>query len=213
MMLDLQDRGCHNINFVSPSHVSVQIIEAVEQAKAKGLSIPLIYNSNGYDSVETLRMLEGVIDIYMPDCKYSSNEISQRLSDCPDYWDKVRPALEEMHRQVGLLAVDKKGVAKRGLLIRHLVLPDDLSGSFAVLRFVAETISQKTQISVMAQYHPCYKAASVPEISRPISRKEYDQVLAWVNELGLENVFRQELTSANQYLPDFNNDDPFEESR
>jgi putative pyruvate formate lyase activating enzyme len=159
MMLSLQVKGCHNINLVSPTHVVPYILEALALAAAKGLRLPLVYNTGGYDSLETLKLLDGVIDIYMPDMKYSDGQTAQELSDIRDYPEVNQAAVKEMHRQVGDLLTDESGVATRGLLVRHLVLPDGLAGTEGVVKFLAEEISPNTYLNVMAQYHPCYHAA------------------------------------------------------
>lgn len=164
-MLRLQDSGCVNVNFVTPSHVSATIAEAIELARSKGLTVPTVYNSGGYDSVETLKLLEGFIDIYMPDMKYADAEVAEELSAAPDYPSINFAAVKEMHRQVGDLKT-KQGVATCGLLVRHLVLPNNLADSFEIVDFLAEQVSPSTTINVMAQYRPCYKAAAHPKINR-----------------------------------------------
>ncbi|MHC4728697.1 MAG: radical SAM protein, partial [Planctomycetota bacterium] len=164
-MLGLQDYGCSNINFVTPTHVGAAIAAAIEIARDAGLKLPTVYNMGGYDSVETLKLLEGFVDIYMPDMKYSDSKIAEELSEAPDYPEVNFPAVKEMHRQVGDLKV-KDGLAMRGLLVRHLVLPENLAGSFEIIDFLAEQISSKTTINVMDQYRPCYKASSHPKINR-----------------------------------------------
>ncbi|MBS3821217.1 MAG: radical SAM protein, partial [Phycisphaerae bacterium] len=153
------------VNFVTPSHVSATIAEAIELARSKGLTVPTVYNSGGYDSVETLKLLEGFIDIYMPDMKYADAEVAEELSAAPDYPSINFAAVKEMHRQVGDLKT-KQGVATCGLLVRHLVLPNNLAGSFEIVDFLAEQVSPSTTINVMAQYRPCYKAAAHPKINR-----------------------------------------------
>jgi putative pyruvate formate lyase activating enzyme len=165
MMLDLQANGCSNINFVTPTHVVAAIAAAIELAREKGLQLPIVYNSGGYDSVETLQLLDGLIDIYMPDMKYSDQAVAAELSDAGDYPQINRAAVKEMHRQVGDLHV-VDGLASRGLLIRHLVLPDNLAGSFEIIDFLSDEISQKTAINVMDQYRPCYKAYEHTKINR-----------------------------------------------
>ena len=187
MMLSLQEQGCHNINFVSPSHQVPQILAALVVASAQGLRVPLVYNSGGYDSAETLALLDGIFDIYMPDCKYADNETAQKLSGVPDYWDRNREAVREMHRQVGDLKVDERGIAYRGLLVRHLVLPNDLSGTRQVMEFLA-SLSKDTYVNVMAQYRPCYEAASVPEVNRRITRQEYEGAVQIAREAGLRRL-------------------------
>jgi len=190
MMLSLQKRGCHNINLVSPTHVVPQILEALELAIARGLSIPLVYNSGGYDSVETLRLLEGIIDIYMPDMKYSDDEIAQQYSGIENYPSVNRAAIKEMHRQVGDLQIDEQGIATRGLLVRHLVLPHGLAGTYKVVRFLAEEISLNTYLNVMAQYHPCHKASQFPLLSRPVTREEFTKAVNLARQQGLERLDR-----------------------
>jgi putative pyruvate formate lyase activating enzyme len=192
MMTKLQKLGAHNINFVTPTHFVPQIVEALEVAVGEGLKIPLVYNSGGYDSVETLQLLDGIVDIYMPDAKYSSPETARRYSKADDYFEVNKKALLEMHRQVGDLKMDKEGIANRGLLIRHLVMPEDVVGSRKVLEFIAKNISQNTYMSIMAQYHPAHLAFEFPELSRRISKREYDAVLKMADELGLERGWRQD---------------------
>ena len=177
MMLSLQDCGCHNINFVTPTHVVPQILEALVLAGDGGLSLPLVYNSGGYDSVETLRLLEGIFDIYMPDAKYGSDEASLKYSQAPGYTAIMKSALREMHRQVGDLALDGDGLAVCGLLVRHLVLPEGIAGTAEVVRFLSEEISKNTYLNVMAQYRPQYNACRLPELCRPITGREYAHAL------------------------------------
>ena len=175
MMLDLQANGCSNINFVTPSHVAAVVAAAIESAREQGLNLPIVYNSGGYDSVETLKLLDGFIDIYMPDMKYSDDAVAAELSDTGDYPKINRAAVKEMHRQVGDLHV-VDGLADRGLLIRHLVLPDNLAGSFEIIDFLADEISKKTAINVMDQYHPCYKANEHNKINRRPTREDIETV-------------------------------------
>jgi len=183
-MLDLQHYGCHNINFVTPTHVIPAIVAAIELARKQGLSIPTVYNTGGYDSVETLKLLDGYMDIYMPDMKYSDSEVAKELSSAPDYPEVNVAAVKEMHRQVGDLQTEK-GLATRGLLIRHLVLPENLAGSFEIIDFLAEKISPKTTINVMDQYRPCYKASSYPKINRRPTLQEIESVRQYAIEKGL----------------------------
>lgn len=164
-MLRLQARACSNINLVTPTHVVAPIIAAIESARKKGLSLPIVYNTGGYDSVETLKLLEGFVDIYMPDMKYSDAEAASRLSNAPDYPEINRAAVKEMHRQVGDLKIENS-LATRGLLVRHLVLPNNLAGSSKTIDFLADEISANTVINVMAQYRPCYHASQWPEVNR-----------------------------------------------
>jgi putative pyruvate formate lyase activating enzyme len=183
-MLGLQDYGCSNINFVSPTHVAAAIAAAIELARDSGLKLPTVYNTGGYDSVETLRLLEGFIDIYMPDMKYTDSKVSEELSAAPDYPEVNFAALKEMHRQVGDLQVED-GLGTRGLLVRHLVLPENLAGSFEVIDFLAEQISAETTINIMDQYRPCYKASSHPKINRRPTYEEIESVRQYAIEKGL----------------------------
>ena len=183
-MLDLQNNGCENINFVTPTHVVAAIAAAIELARQKGLTIPTVYNTGGYDSVETLKMLEGFVDIYMPDMKYCDSEVAEELSAAPDYPEVNFAAVKEMHRQVGDLKTEK-GLATRGLLIRHLILPGDLAGSFKIIDFLFEKISRKTTINVMAQYRPNYEALSHPHINRRPSLEEIASARRYAMTKGL----------------------------
>lgn len=185
MMLHLQAQGCHNINFVSPTHVVPQILAALALAAEKGLHIPLVYNTGGYDHLETLALLDGVIDIYMPDMKYSDKATARRLSKIKNYPQVNRLAVKEMHRQVGDLVLDEDGTAQRGLLVRHLVLPHGLAGTAQVVEFLAKEISANTYLNIMDQYRPCYKAAQFPEISRPPTQAEIAETVSLVREAGL----------------------------
>ena len=184
IMLALQAAGAHNINFVTPSHVITQIIEALEIAAPKGLALPLVYNCGGYEKAELLKEIEGVFDIYMPDIKYSDNAVAERLSGAPDYWDTVTQAVKEMHRQVGDLIVED-GVAKQGLLVRHLVLPDRLAGSFKILDFLKQEISSDTYLNIMEQYRPCYNAYQHQQLTRRITPIEYTEVADYASQIGL----------------------------
>ena len=188
MMLSLQQRGCHNINLVSPTHVVPQILEALQVAAGLGLSIPLVYNSGGYDSVETLKLLDGIVDIYMPDMKYSDDRNARRFSGVKDYPSMNQAAVKEMHRQVGDLELDQRGVAKRGLLVRHLVLPNGIAGTEGVVRFLAEEISVNTYLNVMAQYYPSHRAFKIPALARPPTRQEFAQAVNLAREYRLERL-------------------------
>ena len=188
IMLALQKRGCHNINLVSPSHVVAQIVSAIFIAAQHGLHIPLVYNTGGYDSLEALQLLDGIIDIYMPDMKYGTSTASRRLSGVSDYPDINRAAVREMHRQVGDLVLDIHGLAVRGLLVRHLVLPGDLAASNEVLDFVAKDISPLTYVNLMDQYYPSYQAENFAPLDRSILRGEYRRVLDMADRHGLRHV-------------------------
>ena len=188
IMLNLQENGCHNINFVSPTHVVPQILEALEIAIKAGLSVPLVYNSGGYDSLETLKILDGIIDIYMPDMKYLDEKKAQQLSGIENYTNVNRAAVKEMHRQVGDLQLDEMGVAVKGLLVRHLVLPLGLAGTEGICKFLSEEISVNTYLNVMAQYRPCYKAFDVPELSNSLTMGEYQEAVSIAEDCGLNNL-------------------------
>jgi len=185
IMLSLQARACHNINLVSPTHVVPQILEALEIAVQSGLHVPLVYNSGGYDSVETLRLLDGIVDIYMPDMKYDDERTAKELSGVENYASINRAAVREMHRQVGDLQIDRYGVAQRGLLVRHLVLPNGLAGTRGIVDFLSKEISRNTYLNIMAQYRPCYRASEVPGLARPISAEEYQEALWLAKQAGL----------------------------
>ena len=187
LMLDLQSQQCSNINLVTPTHLAAAIAEAILTAKNKGLGLPVVYNTGGYDSVNTLKLLEGLVDIYMPDMKYSDAEVAKRFSDAYDYPEINKAAVKEMHRQVGDLKVTN-GTAERGLLVRHLVLPDNLAGSFEIIDFLAETISQHTVINVMNQYRPCYKSRQFPEINRRVDTQEIERVIQYAVEKALNVI-------------------------
>ena len=185
IMLSLQAQGCHNINLVSPTHVVPYILEALEVAVDAGLYLPLVYNSGGYDSVETLGLLDGIVDIYMPDMKYSDGKIAEQLSGIQDYPSVNRAAIKEMHRQVGDLNMDEQGIAQRGLLVRHLVLPNRLAGTQEVVRFLAREVSTNTYLNIMAQYHPCYKAFDIPSLAHPLQRQEFTEAIDLARQQGL----------------------------
>ena len=190
IMLELQTEGCHNINLVSPSHVVAQVIAAVGDAARRGLRLPLVYNTGGYDSPEALALLDRIVDIYMPDMKCGSSEIARKYSKVRNYVEVNRAAVKEMHRQVGDLVLDKRGVAKRGLLVRHLVLPGNLAGTDEVLGFLARVVSLNTYLNLMDQYHPCYRAEEYPEIARPATAAEYGAAMRSAEHHGLERLDR-----------------------
>ena len=195
MMLSLQSSGCHNVNLVSPTHVVPYILEALELAVSRGLHLPIVYNSGGYDSVETLKLLDGVVDIYMPDMKYSDEKTAERFSGVKNYPEVNRAAVKEMQRQVGGLQIDGQGVAQRGLLVRHLVLPNGLAGTEAVVRFLAQEVSTNTYLNVMAQYHPCYQAFDIPQLARPVSREEFNEAVDLARQQGLHRLGKQQIAS------------------
>jgi len=187
IMLTLQQRACHNINLVSPTHMIYAIIRALLLAIPRGLKIPLVYNSGGYDSVVTLKKLDGIIDIYMPDMKYMDPEISLELSGAPDYPVRAMEALREMHRQVGDLEINSRGIAERGLLVRHLVLPNNIAATDRVISFIA-SLSQETYINIMDQYRPEFRAGENFDLKRRITLDEYDQAIKWARSCGLRRI-------------------------
>ena len=188
MMLQLQDTGCHNINLVSPSHVVPQILAGLLIAAEAGLRLPLVYNTGGYDSMKSLQLLDGIVDIYMPDMKYADEAVAQRYSKVRHYPQVNQAAVKEMHRQVGDLVLAERGVAQRGLLVRHLVLPESLAGTAEVVRFLAEEISQNTYLNIMDQYRPCYKGGSLPPLNRGTSRQEYMEAVKLAHRAGLHRL-------------------------
>ncbi|MCL2484513.1 MAG: radical SAM protein [Endomicrobia bacterium] len=193
IMLRLQDKGVHNINFVTSTHYSAQIAKAVYLARQKGLEIPVLSNTSGYESVETLKLLEGLIDMYLPDIKYFDNNLAFKYSGINNYVEINREALKEMKRQTGDLEIDDNGIAVKGLLIRHMVLPGSIENTKNALKFIAEELSKETFISLMAQYHTAYKSDNFPELSKSLTQDEYDQALYYLEEFGLENGWQQEL--------------------
>jgi putative pyruvate formate lyase activating enzyme len=207
-MLRLQSAGAHNINFVSPSHMIFQMADAIVAAKAKGLAIPIVYNTNGYDSVDALRQIRGLVDIYLPDIKYMDNALGKRYSAVLDYAEIIPGVLIEMLDQVGHLQMDEDGIAMRGLLVRHLVLPGQLDNTRACLRLLAD-LSPDIFVSIMSQYSPQHKAAKYLEINRTLTQAEYDEITEYALDLGLENAFVQEIESQAACLPDFEQAKPF----
>ncbi len=187
LMLELQGLGCHNINLVTPTHQVPMILQALVEASREGLRLPIVYNTGGYESIETLRLLEGIVDIYMPDFKYWDPQVAKELSKAEDYPQVAREALKEMHRQVGDLVI-KEGVAVRGLLVRHLVLPGGLAGTPEVMRFIAQELSPNTYVNVMAQYYPCYKAFEHPPLDRRLSPQEYKDAVEAALRAGLKRL-------------------------
>lgn len=189
-MLELQRMGCHNINLVSPTHCVPQIMEALLHAFEEGLKVPIVYNTGGYDSVDTLKLLEGIIDIYMPDIKYGDDERGMRYSSAPNYFSLAKSAVREMHRQVGDLKTDDRGIAVKGLLVRHLVLPNNLAGTEKVMEFLATEISTETFVNIMDQYRPLHKAFRYPELSRSITRMEFKRAIEIAQNYGIHRICR-----------------------
>lgn len=192
VMLHLQGEGCHNINFVTPGHVVPQILDALPYAIEGGLNVPLVYNTGGYDAVASLRLLEGIFDIYMPDFKFWDPEMARKYLKAPDYPEKAREAMKEMHRQVGDLILDENGIALRGVLLRHLVMPGGVAGTGDIMRFVARDISRNTYVNIMDQYRPCGSAGKYPPLERSITHDEYEEALRTAREEGITRLDSRE---------------------
>lgn len=203
MMLDLQRQGAHNINLVTPTHFTPQIREALVLARDRGLKIPVVWNSNAYEKVETLKTLEGRVDIYLPDFRYFDEAAAVAYSAAPEYPEVAKSAILEMHRQVGRLTVDDNGLATRGLLIRVLVLPGNLGRADLILEWIAQELGSDTWVSLMGQYYPAGRASQFPELARPVGRAEYDALADRLEDLGLSNGFVQEVGSSAAYTPNF----------
>jgi len=213
-MLYLQDElHCHNINLVTPSHFVPQIVKAVREAAPKGLRLPLVYNTSSYDSLKTLRELDGIISIYLADIRYASNELGRKYSRSRNYADNARAAIIEMQRQVGDLIVDDEGIAQKGLIVRHLILPNGIAGSEESLNWLVKEVSPHVAVSVMSQYYPANRAYKYRELNRKINPEEYAAVASLVEKLGIENGWMQGMESAESYRPDFTDEEPFTEGR
>jgi len=209
-MLHLQEMGCHNINLVSPSHFVPQLVRAVLEAVPLGLRLPLVYNTSSYDDIQSLQELDGIISIYLADLRYASDKWAKKFSQAPGYVTHARQAIAEMYRQVGELVLDDCGVARQGLIVRHLVLPNGLAGSRESLTWLAKEVSPRVTVSIMSQYFPVHRAVRIPLLARTISAAEYDEVVRLVAELGLENGWVQSMGAEKDYLPDFKGRaDPF----
>jgi putative pyruvate formate lyase activating enzyme len=203
-MLYLQDGlGCHNINFVSPSHFIPKLLRAVAEAVPMGLRVPLVYNSSGYDSIASLKELDGVMSVYLPDLRYASDRWAKKFSHAQHYVAQARRAIKEMYRQVGDLVVDESGLAKKGLIVRHLILPNGLAGSEESLAWLVRELSPTVTVSIMSQYIPMHRAYRVPLLSRKITIEENETVLKLIADLGIENGWVQEMGAAEEYVPDF----------
>jgi len=189
IMVSLQERGCHNINLVTPTHYVPQIIESLPFAIEKGLKLPIVYNCGGYENVEVIRLLDGIIDIYMPDIKFFDSKVAKLLCNAPDYPDVVKSSVKEMYRQVGDLKINRDGIAIRGLLIRHLVMPNGLAGTKEVTEFIISELSKDSYVNIMDQYRPCYKAFEIPQINRRITYEEYLNAIKIARESGLYRGF------------------------
>lgn len=206
IMIELQEKGCHNIGLVSPTHFSSTILKSIYLAAEQGLNLPIIYNTNGYDSVEMLKLYDGVIDIYLPDIKYGNNEYAKKYSHVDKYFEFAKKAVIEMFNQVGDELIFKDGVLVRGLIIRHLVLPNDLSETEEVFKFISEELSSNVHISLMSQYYPVHKAYKDILINRTLRHSEYERALELLDKYGLHNGWIQETESPSNYLPYFNQD-------
>lgn len=189
IMLSLQNKGCHNINMVSPTHYVPQIIEAVKLAVDNGLEVPIVYNTGGYDNVDTLKLLDGIIDIYMPDIKFGDNDNAKKYTKCAGYFDVVKAAVKEMHRQVGDLKTDDRKIACKGLLVRHLVMPNNLAGTERVMEFIVKDISENTMVNLMEQYYPAHKSDAFDELSRRISREEFIKAVQYARIAGVKRLY------------------------
>ena len=202
IMIKQQERNVQNINLVTPTSYALHIIEAIKIARKKGLKIPIVYNTNGYESVETLKLLEGYIDIYLPDLKYYYDDLAKKYSKVDNYFEIATKAIQEMYRQVGVPVLNENGVMKKGLMIRHLILPNEVQNSKKVLKWIKENIDSKVYVSIMAQYFPTYNAKEIPEIARKITKEEYEKVENYLYELDLENGYIQELGEhEEEYVP------------
>lgn len=210
IFLELQDKKANNINLVTPTHYVPQIIMAIDKARAQGLQLPFVYNTSSYENVETLKMLEGYIDVYLPDLKYHDAKLSEKYSNAPDYFEKATKAIEEMFRQVGPPEFYEKsgtteaGVMKKGVIVRHLLLPGHIEDSKEVVKYLYETYHDDIYISIMNQYTPLPQVAEIPELNRKVTEKEYDEVVDYALDLGVENGFIQEDGTAEEsFIPEF----------
>ena len=202
IMIEQQEKGVENINLVTPTSYALHIIEAIKIAKNKGLHIPIVYNTNGYESIETLQLLDGYIDIYLPDLKYYYNELGQELSNVKNYFEIATKAIKEMYRQVGSPQLNENGIMKKGLMIRHLVLPNNIENSKKVLKWIKENIDNNVYVSIMAQYFPTYKAKNIDNLNRKLTKKEYEEIENYLFDLDLENGYIQELGEhEEEYVP------------
>ena len=202
VMIKQQERNVQNINLVTPTSYALHIVEAIKIARKKGLEIPIVYNTNGYESVETLKLLEGYVDIYLPDLKYYYDDLAKKYSKVDNYFEIATKAIQEMYRQVGTPVLDENGVMKKGLMIRHLILPNEVQNSKKVLKWIKENIDSNVYVSIMAQYFPTYKAKEIPDICRNITKEEYDKVENYLYDLDLENGYIQELGEhEEEYVP------------
>lgn len=202
IMIKQQEKGVENINLVTPTSYAWHIIEAIKKARDKGLKIPIVYNTNGYENVETLKLLEGYIDIYLPDLKYYYNELGKKYSKVDNYFQIATSAIKEMYRQVGTPKLNENGIMQKGLMIRHLILPNQIENSKKVLKWIKENMDNNIYVSIMAQYFPTYKAKELDELNRKLTKEEYEEVENYLYELDLENGYIQELGEhEEEYVP------------
>ena len=205
-MLEQQAKGAHNINLVTPVMHVYHIIEAIKIAKSKGLKIPIIYNSNGYENVETIKLLDGYIDVYLPDFKYYNDELGRKYSNVNNYFEVTSKAIQEMYKQVGAPKLDENGIIQKGVIIRHLILPNEIENSKNVLKWIINNIGKEVYVSIMAQYFPTYKAKEIKGLDRKINKAEYEEIENYVYELGIENGYMQDLGEhEEEYVPNFKN--------
>ena len=202
IMIEQQEKGVENINLVTPTSYTLHIIEAIKQARNKGLKIPIVYNTNGYENVETLKLLEGYVDIYLPDLKYYYDELGKKYSKVDNYFEIATSAIKEMYRQVGIPQLNEKGIMQKGLMIRHLILPNQIENSKNVLKWIKENMDNNIYVSIMAQYFPTYKARELDELNRKLTKEEYEEIENYLYELDLENGYIQELGEhEEEYVP------------
>lgn len=205
IFIELQNKNVENINLVTPTSYALHIIEAIKIAKRNGLKIPIIYNTNAYENVDTLKLLEGYIDVYLPDLKYYDNELGKKYSKIDNYFDIATKAIKEMYRQVGTTKINESGIIQRGVMIRHLVLPNNIENSRNILKWIKENIDEKVYINIMAQYFPTYKAKEDEVLNRKLTKREYEEIENYVYELGIENGYMQELGEhEEEYVPKWN---------
>ena len=205
IMIKEQEKGVENINLVTPTSYIIQIAESIKIAKGKGLKIPIVYNTNSYENIESLKLLDGLVDIYLPDLKYYYNKLGKRYSNVENYFEIATNAILEMYRQVGNVQIDSNGILQKGVVIRHLVLPNHIENSKKVLKWIKENLDNKVFVSIMAQYFPTYKAKDIEKINRKLTKKEYQEIMEYVDSIGLDNGYVQELGEhEEEYVPKWN---------
>ena len=205
IMIKEQEKGVENINLVTPTSYIIQIAESIKIAKGKGLKIPIVYNTNSYENIESLKLLDGLVDVYLPDLKYYYNKLGKRYSNVENYFEIATNAILEMYRQVGNVQIDSNGILQKGVVIRHLVLPNHIENSKKVLKWIKENLDNKVFVSIMAQYFPTYKAKNIEKINRKLTKKEYQEIMEYVDSIGLDNGYVQELGEHEEkYVPKWN---------